>query len=147
MSFITEHFLGTIVNFFAVLIAGIIGALVRKGVPKRFSDIVMSATAICVVYIGISGILAPAPAVSPDSFLSADLFKILVMIISMSVGSFIGELIDLHKQLDRLGDFLGKRFERFLGKETGAEDAGAKFAKGFVWIIVRDIFSSPGRVC
>ena len=132
MGFITEHFLGTIVNFLAVLITGIVGALIRKGVPKRFSEIVMSATAICVVYIGISGILAPAPAVSPDSFLSADLFKILVMIISMAVGSLIGEIIDIDHQLDRLGDFLGMKFERFLGKETGAEDAGAKFAKGFV---------------
>ncbi len=132
MEFITEHFLGTAVNFIVVLLAGILGTLVKKGVPQRFTDIIMSAMAICVVYIGIDGILAPAPEVAEGSFLDAGLFKVLLMIISMAIGTFIGELIDLDKQLKRLGALLGSIFERTLGKDSGEEDVGARFAKGFV---------------
>ena len=54
-------FLGTIVNFFVVLTAGLLGSLVKRGVPKRVSDAVMSAMAICVIYIGVDGMLEKAP--------------------------------------------------------------------------------------
>lgn len=141
MSFILEHFLGTTVNFIFVLIAGILGALIKRGVPKRFTDIIMSAMAICVIYIGIDGILAAAPAVSEDSFLNAGLMKVLVMILSMAIGTIIGELIDLDKQMNRLGNWLGNIFKRITTKgksdidtaEGSTEgDVGARFAEGFV---------------
>ena len=38
-------FLGTIVNFFAVLVCGLLGMLVKRGVPKRISDALVSAMA------------------------------------------------------------------------------------------------------
>ncbi len=138
-------FLGTIVNFFAVLIAGIIGSLLKKGMPKRLENAIMSAMAICVVYIGIDGILEEAPAVSESSFFSAGLIKVLVMIVSMALGTVIGELIDIDKQIGRLGAFLERKFSSFSFKkrtnEDGEEDVCASqdaikgegnFAKGFV---------------
>ncbi len=144
MTFLFEHFLGTITNFVVVLIAGILGALVKRGIPKRFTDIIMAAMAICVIYIGIDGILAPAPAVGDGNFLGAGLFKVLVMILSMAIGTVIGELIDLDKQMNRLGSFLGGIFKRVTAKgksttegealklEGEAKDVGARFAEGFV---------------
>ena len=56
-------FLGTIVNFFAVFISGLLGALIKKGVPKNINKAIMSGIAICVIYIGVDGVLEPAPAV------------------------------------------------------------------------------------
>ena len=53
-------FLGTIVNFLAVLVCGLLGMLVKKGVPKRISDALSCAMAICVIYIGIDGVLEQA---------------------------------------------------------------------------------------
>ena len=136
MSFIFDHFLGTIVNFFVVLIAGILGTLVKKGIPKRFTDIVMSAMAICVIYIGIDGILGKAPAVNEESLLDAGLFKVLVMILSMAIGTIIGELIDIDKWLNRLGDFFGGCFRKLDSAAHGGQETnssvGAKFAEGFV---------------
>ena len=64
-------FLGTIINFAAVLLFGTLGALVKKGVPKKMSDAVMSAMAICVIDIGISGALEAAPEVPEDFFFSS----------------------------------------------------------------------------
>ena len=128
-------FLGTIVNFFVVLICGIVGTLVKKGVPKRISDAVMSAMAICVVYIGIDGMMETAPERIGDSFLSDGLFKILVMILSMAIGTLIGELIDIDKWICRLGEFLEDKFTKHGPAKSVAEDsksARGNFAKGFV---------------
>ena len=117
-------FLGTIVNFFAVLAAGIAGCLVKKGIPERIEKAIMSAMAICVIYIGVSGMLESAPDAGV-SLLDDGLVKVLIMILSMAVGTLIGELVDIDKWLCRLGDKLESRFHGD-GEEQG------KFAKGFV---------------
>lgn len=130
--FIFEHFLGTTVNFLVVVITGIIGTFVKKGVPKRIQDSIMAAMAVCVIYIGIDGILAPAPAVSEGSFLSAGLKKVLIMIVSMAIGTFIGELIDIDAQLNKFGKFLGKKLTRTGGEDCEDGQASDNFARGFV---------------
>lgn len=118
-------YVGTLVNFAVVLVMGTLGALIKKGIPKRFSEIIMSAMGVCVLYIGIDGILEAAPDTSVSApLLSPGLFKILVMIISMAVGTLIGELIDVEKWMRRLGDVAAKR----LGKLGNNEN----FANGFV---------------
>ena len=117
-------FLGTIVNFLAVLVCGLLGMLVKKGVPKRISDALSCAMAICVIYIGIDGVLEQAPAVEEGGFLSDGLIKVLVMVISMGLGTLIGELIDIDKWVNRLGDTLEKKLVK--------DGEKGKFAKGFV---------------
>lgn len=117
-------FLGTIVNFLTVLVCGLLGMLVKKGVPKRISDALSCAMAICVIYIGIDGVLEQAPAVSEGGFLSDGLIKVLVMVISMGLGTLIGELIDIDKWVNRLGDTLEKKLVK--------DGEKGKFAKGFV---------------
>ena len=117
-------FLGTIVNFLAVFICGILGMLVKKGVPKKISDALVSAMAICVIYIGIDGALEAAPKVAEDSFLSAGLVKVLVMVVSMALGTLIGEIIDIDKWVNRLGDLLEKKLIK--------DGEKGRFAKGFV---------------
>jgi len=122
-------FLGTIVNFFAVLLFGILGALLKKGIPKRISESIMYAMAICVIYIGIDGILEAAPAVDKDSFLSAGLLKVLIMILSMGLGTLLGELIDIDKLVTRFGNFLEAKLA---SKFPGDGSQKGNFAKGFV---------------
>ena len=117
-------FIGTVVNFAVVLFSGILGSLIKRGVPKRIGDAVMSAMAICVIYIGIDGVLEAPPAVPDGFFISAGLMKILVMIISMGVGTVIGEIIDIDKWVLRLGQALEKRYAK--DAERGS------FSRGFV---------------
>ena len=116
-------YLGTVVNFAVVLILGTVGTLIKKGIPQKYANAMMSAMAICVVYIGIDGMMEAAPDTSAPS-LSPGLFKILVMIISMALGTLIGELINFEKLMDKLGAFAAKK----LGK-IGKND---NFAQGFV---------------
>ncbi len=119
-------FLGTIVNFFAVLISGILGTLVKKGVPKNISDAIMSGMAMCVIYIGVDGMLETAPAVAGEgAFLSDGLVKIIIMILSIAVGTLIGELINIDKWVGRLGDTLEKKLIK-------SEESNGSFSRGFV---------------
>ncbi len=100
--------LGTIVNCVGVIIGSTVGLILKKGLPDRLSDAIMQGLALCVMYIGISGAMEAQ--------------NILVVILSMAVGTLIGEGIDLDKQLGKLGD----RLERSAGKSDGS------IAKGFV---------------
>ena len=132
-------FLGTIVNFFVVIVCGTVGSLIKVGIPKRIEKTVMCAMAICVVYIGVSGMLETAPERAGDAMFGAGLIKVLIMILSMAVGGIIGELIDIDKWLTRLGAVLEKRFgskEKGAGAEAvsleGDSCEGGNFARGFV---------------
>ena len=119
-------FLGTIVNFFAVFISGSLGALIKKSVPQNINKAIMSGMAICVIYIGIDGMLETAPAVSAEGALFSDgLIKVLVMIVSMAIGTLIGEILDIDKWVTRLGDLLEKKLCR-------NEDSNGSFSRGFV---------------
>ena len=117
-------FLGTLVNFFVVLACGIVGTFAKRGVPKKISDAIMSAMAICVIYIGVSGTLDPVGTIGSGRFLSDGLVKVLVMIISMALGTLIGELIDIDRLIHKLGTALEKRFSA-----VGTEGS---FSRGFV---------------
>ena len=119
-------FLGTLINFAAVVVFGVLGTFLKRGIPQRISDAIMSAMAICVIYIGVDGMIGQAPAISEDSFFSAGLVKVLIMILSMALGTLIGELVDIDKHITSLGDKLEKKLS------VGGEDSKGRFAKGFV---------------
>ena len=118
-------FLGTIVNFVVVLLVGTLGALVKKGIPERVSDTIIKGMSIVVIYIGITGALESAPVYEGSTFLSDDLRKVLIMILSLAIGSVIGELLNLEAGLERLGAFVEKKLSH------GGERHG-DLARGFV---------------
>ncbi len=120
---ILSPYLGTIVNFLVVLILGTLGSFIKKGIPKKYTEAIMSAMAVCVIYIGVDGMLEAAPPTGSE-ILSPGLFKVLVMIISMAIGTLIGELVDLDGLMARLGEVAEKKLGRF-GKN-------GNFAQGFV---------------
>ena len=117
-------FLGTIVNFLVVMICGILGVVIKKGIPERISNGLKTAMAICVIYIGIDGMLEPAPAVSDGLFLSDGLIKLLMMILSIGLGTFIGEIVDIDKRVNQLGELLERKF--------ASEGDKGRFGEGFV---------------
>ena len=116
-------FLGTLVNFLVVLTCGLAGLLIKKGVPNRMAESIKSAMGICVIYIAINSAVEVAPTVNLG-FVSDGLVKVLVMVVSMAFGTLIGELVDIDKWVNRLGDFLESKLVK--GGEKG------KFAEGFV---------------
>ena len=102
--------LGVLVNTVAVLIGSTIGLLFKKGIPQKYSDAVMTGIALCTVYIGISGALKGE--------------NTIVLIVSMALGAALGTLMDLDSCLNRLGQFLEKKFSK--------NDGTASIAQGFI---------------
>ena len=100
--------LGVWVNFFAVLIGGMIGALVRGGIPQKFRTTLNAGLALCVMVIGISGAVKTTNAV--------------VMIVSIVIGALAGEFLRIEHGLDKLGSWAQARFAK--GEN--------RFAEGFV---------------
>jgi uncharacterized membrane protein YqgA involved in biofilm formation len=95
--------LGTIVNFFTIFVGAIIGVLLKGGLPKRFTDTIMSGVALCVIYIGISGTLKGE--------------NMLLIVISIAIGSLLGELINIDEKLILLGNFIENKAKSF-SKDT-----------------------------
>ncbi len=90
--------LGTWVNCAAVIFGSGIGLIVKKGLSQKINDSIMSALALCVLYIGISG--------------AFECQNVLVVILSMALGTLLGEWLDLDAGLERLGDYLEKKVSK-----------------------------------
>lgn len=84
--------LGTIINSLAIIAGSIIGLLVKGGIPERVSDTIMKGLGLCVIYIGITGALKGE--------------NTIIIIICMAIGALIGELVDIDKRLNSLGEFI-----------------------------------------
>lgn len=99
--------LGTVVNTIAVLVGASIGLLIKKGIPKRIGDSLMKALGLCTIYIGISGAFKGE--------------NTLVMIISMVLGTLIGEAVDIDKHVNSGVRKLENKFSKGKGENTIAQ--------------------------
>jgi len=102
--------IGTIVNAAAVIIGGLFGLLLKKGISERFNEIIMKGVALCVLVIGITGVFT-------DS-------NMLITIVSIVIGAIIGEALNLDRGINRLGGLLQAKLAK--GSEANT------FSKGFV---------------
>jgi len=88
--------LGTIVNTAAIICGSIIGLLFRDGIPEEYNDTVMKAIALAVILIGILNALKTE--------------NLLLLIISLAIGSIIGEYFKIEYRLESFGKWLETKF-------------------------------------
>lgn len=100
--------LGTIVNTLAILAGCAIGLLLKRGINEKVTDAIMKGISLCVIYIGIDGMLEGS--------------KTLAVIIAMALGAAIGTLLDLNGKMEKLGKMIEGRIS----------NGGADIAQGFV---------------
>jgi hypothetical protein len=101
--------LGTIVNAVAILIGGLVGVVLKGGLPEKMSQTIIQGVGLCVALLGL------ASAMEGMSY-------IIEIIIFIVIGTIIGEAIDIEMRLERFGDKLEARFAK----------EGSSFSKGFV---------------
>lgn len=115
---------GSIVNALAVVAGSLTGLLLRRladhlpgaggtQTAGHLQDIIMKGVALCVLYIGIDGCLQGE--------------NTLITILSMVLGAVIGELLDLDRRMQNLGQWIQKKAAH-LYKGEGT----ASVADGFV---------------
>lgn len=78
--------LGVLVNALAILTGSFVGLLAKKGIPEKITNAIMTAIALCVIYIGVSGMLKGE--------------NTLVLIVSMVLGTAVGTLLDLDGRIE-----------------------------------------------
>ena len=101
---------GTIVNSAAIVAGSIAGLLLGKFIPERFSDAMEKGAALCVLYIGVDGMLAGE--------------NTLVAILSIAIGAIFGELLQLDEHMHQLGDWVERKF--------GGKGSKTSLSEGFV---------------
>ena len=85
-----------IVNSVAIVLGCLIGLVLRKGIPKGIADALMQGLGVCTVVIGIQGAVQEQ--------------NILVMIVAVVVGIFLGEATDLDGRINRFAERTASRF-------------------------------------
>lgn len=99
--------LGVLVNVGTVLVGSLVGLFLKRGIPEKITEALMTGIGLCTVFIGISGALQGE--------------NTLVLILSMAIGTVIGTLLDINKQLNRLAAYVEARFKQKDGQVTVAE--------------------------
>lgn len=100
--------LGTVVNTIAIVLGGIIGVFLKRGIPEGYKATIMQGLGLCVAIIGLSGALS-----GQDT---------LLMISSIVIGTIIGEVARIEDKLDDLG--------KWIESKVGNKEGG--IAKAFV---------------
>lgn len=117
--------LGVLVNVCTVVIGSIIGMVFKKSISKKYSDAVMTGIGLCVVLIGIQGMLKGE--------------NVLVAIISMVIGALIGTALDIDGKINGVGDFLSSKIKKKDGDKSslteGFVTASLVFCIGAMTII------------
>lgn len=113
--------IGTIVNVILVLAGSAVGLLLKKAIPERLKESMVQALALATMTIGLTGIITASSAIKDDGTLASN--YIIMMVICMAVGTFIGELINIDNRLDNMGKFFQRKF---------ASGESSTFAQGFV---------------
>lgn len=102
------HLLGPAVNGLSIIVCALVGRFLLKGISGRFEDIINKALGLSILFIGISGSLQNQ--------------RVMLLILSMVLGSVLGELLDIDRAMYRFGKWIEQR----LGFGEGS------FAIGFV---------------
>lgn len=115
--------LGTIANVLAILCGGAIGMFLRGGMNPRYQEAVVRVMGLSTLFIGASGALEHMLTVEGGSLSGLPIRDTLIMILSMAVGTLIGEVLDFDGKLESFGAWLKQ-------KATRGEDS--RFIEGFV---------------
>lgn len=109
---------GTLINAAACVVGGLAGVLLKKGVSSKMMEMLFKVEGISIFVIGLSGVLTNLLSVGSDGRISSS--GEMVLLLSLVIGTVLGEIIGIEKRFDSFG----KAIEQKLGKEG--------FAKGFI---------------
>ncbi|NLW69581.1 MAG: DUF554 domain-containing protein [Eubacteriaceae bacterium] len=123
--------MGTLVNALAVILGGVIGLLVRKGIKESWQYGINKALGVSVFVIGINGVISNM-FISEGGSLSAS--GELLLVVSLVIGTLIGEIVGIDSALERLSLAIEKKFP-VAGFAAGFMNATVLFCVGAMAIV------------
>ncbi|CAH1851696.1 DUF554 domain-containing protein [Convivina intestini] len=113
--------IGTVVNAGAIVIAGILGYFFQRIIPLKVQETVLQEMGLGVIFIGVAGTLSNMLVLKHNQFTTTGT---MALIVSLAIGTVIGELIDIDHWLNRFGHWLAQVFS--------GTSSSSKFSEGFV---------------
>lgn len=107
---------GVLINAAALTAGGVLGTLGGRLMPEKMKQTVLAATGLVSIGIGISGAIGSSNQLIP--------------ILSLVIGSVIGELLHIEDGVTRAGDWLQKRFGKSGSITEGFVTGSLVFAAG-----------------
>ena len=112
--------LGTIINVGAILLGGVLSAVLRKKISGSMQDTLMKVCGVSSAFIGVAGVMQQMLTVEEGKIVSG---QALMLTVGLATGALIGELLHLDDLLERFGDWL---------KKKSGNSGDARFTEGFV---------------
>ena len=136
---------GTIVNVVTVILGGLLGILLKKRIKSEIMENVMKAEGVAVLIIGMNGVLTNMLSVGEDGKISES--GGLVLLISLALGAFLGEILKLDSRINSLGKKIENKVKSD-GFSKGLVSAFVIFCVGSMSIIgaVNDGLSGDSRI-
>ena len=111
---------GTIINAGAIILAGILGMLFGKVLKEGMQKTLITATGLCVLFIGIGGALEEMLSISEGKLSSSGS---MMMIGCFVAGTLLGEWLDIERRMEQFGAWL---------KVKTKSEGDSYFIEGFV---------------
>lgn len=95
--------LGTLIDVSLILVGGLAGMTFGRFINGRIQETLLKATAVAILFIGVSGAVAGMLSVAGGKIQSGGGA---LVVASLALGSLVGEVLDLERQIDRFGEWL-----------------------------------------
>lgn len=114
---------GTLINVLSILLGGIIGLIFNKGIPENIERIIFQSLGLFTLFLGLSMALE-----------SSGMY--LLLVVSLVLGSVIGELLKLESKTENIGQIIKGKLKNSNPKFTeGLVTASMLFSIGSMAII------------
>lgn len=102
---------GVVVNVIAIILGSIFGLVFKRFIKQSYKETIMNGLSITVIIMGIMNVIESK--------------EYIIVIVSVVVGSLIGELLSIEAKINRFADFLCSVFEK-------NKKENSTFSEGFV---------------
>lgn len=113
--------IGTLINAVLVVLGSSLGLLFKKAIPERLKNSLTQALALATMTIGLTGVITACCKATEDGTLNSQ--YIMLTVLSLALGTMTGEIMNIEKRLESMGNFLQKKFKN---------SSSSTFAEGFI---------------
>lgn len=110
-----DYMVGTLVNTGAIIAGSFVGVMIQSRLSPKMTNIVFQGLGLVTIAIGIS--------------MSLRIEDMILVVISIVVGSVIGQAVDLNKHLRQLSDYIQIKTKK---NKIESETSSTRFTEGFV---------------
>ena len=100
--------MGTIINCIAIIIWSIVGSFLKKGISDNLQNAIFSILGIAIIIVGLNGVLSNMATIVDGTIVTSGE---ILLIISLSIGVLIGEVIKIDDKLNELGKKLENKYK------------------------------------